>query len=289
MSDSSKTRALDRLRLTRMSSLKSLSNASSLAPASRPTSLGLVRPAPAARRTAWVADPDPQARAALVGVLERAGVAVAGESGGGVETLEGIRRARPDVAFLEVDLPGLSGFEVLEALAVLERGERPAVVFVTSDPRHAARAFEEDAADCLVKPCSPERIAAALTRARNRAGEAVEPPAPARRLEEWLLVKKEGRCLFVRVAEIDWIESARNNVILHVGAERYVHHETTSGIEGRLSPNRFLRIHRSAIVRIDRIKELVPWFNGDYRVTLKDGTQLTLSEGYRDRLKRFRA
>lgn len=278
-----------RLRLSRMSSLKSPSSSSPTSPAPRPTPFGLVRAAPAARTSAWVADGDPQARAAMVGALERAGVTVAGESGGGVETLEGIRSARPNVAFLEVDLPGLSGFEVLEALAVLERGERPAVVFVTSDPRDAARAFEEDAADCLVKPCSPERIAAALRRARGRGGEAIEPPAPARRLEEWLLVKKEGRSVFLRVAEIDWIESARNNVILHVGTERYVHHETTSGMEARLSPNRFLRIHRSAIVRIDRIKELVPWFNGDYRVTLKDGTPLTLSEGYRDRLKRFRA
>jgi two-component system LytT family response regulator len=287
MSDFSKTPALRRPRLSRMSSLESLTRSSPTAGAPRPSPFGLVRPAPAARAIAWVADRDPQARAALVGALERDGVTVAGESGGGVETLEGIRRARPNVAFLEVDLPGLSGFEVLEALAVLERGERPAVVFVTSDPRDAARAFEEDAADCLVKPCSPERIAAAVRRARGRGGEAAE--APARRLEEWLLVRKEGRSVFVRVAEIDWIESARNNVILHVGAERYVHHETTSGIEARLSPNRFLRIHRSAIVRIDRVKELVPWFNGDYRVTLKDGTQLTLSEGYRDRLKRFRA
>ncbi|MGE5278364.1 MAG: LytR/AlgR family response regulator transcription factor [Acidobacteriota bacterium] len=272
-----------------MSSLKWHSNSSPTDRAPRPAPLGLVGPAPAARLSAWVADGESQARAALVGALERAGILVAGESASGVETLEGIRRARASIALLAVDLPGLSGFDVLEALAVLERGERPAVVFVTSDPRDAARAFEDDAADCIVKPFSPERIAAALTRARGRAGEAVEPKSPARRLEEWLLVKKEGRCLFIRVAEIDWIESARNNVILHVGGERYVHHETTSGIEARLSPNRFLRIHRSAIVRIDRIKELVPWFNGDYRVILKDGTPLTLSEGYRDRLKRFRA
>ena len=100
--------------------------------------------------------------------------------------------------------------------------------------------------------------------------------------------RQARRSIFVRIADIDWIESARNNVVLHVGVEKYVHHETTSGIEARLSPNRFLRIHRSTIVRIDRVRELVPWFNGDYRVTLKDGTELTLSEGYRERLKRFR-
>jgi two-component system LytT family response regulator len=127
-----------------------------------------------------------------------------------------------------------------------------------------------------------------VRRARGRRGAAGEPAPRARRLEDWLLVKKEGRSVFVRVADIDWIESARNNVILHVGTESYLHHETTSGVEARLSPNKFLRVHRSAIVRIDRIKELVPWFNGDYRVTLKDGTPLTLSESYRDRLERFR-
>jgi two-component system, LytTR family, response regulator len=270
-----------------MSSAKSLHNAPSSAPVARGAALGLVRPS--TRWTAWVADADPRARGTLAHALERIpGVTVLGESGGGLETLEAIRKARPDVTFLEVELPGLSGFDVLEALDVLQPGERPAAVFVTSDARHAARAFEADAADCVIKPYTPERIAAALRRAKGRRfGEAEFAPSP-HRLEDWLLVKKEGRSLFLRVADIDWIESARNNVILHVGPQRYVHHETTSGVQARLDPNKFLRIHRSAIVRIDRIKELVPWFNGDYRVTLKDGTPLTLSESYRDCLKRFR-
>jgi two-component system LytT family response regulator len=284
MSDSYKTPDLTPRRLIGVSSLKSLSNASLPAPAL----LELVRPARAPRFSAWVADADPEARAALVRALERIpGVAVAGESEGGIEALEAIRKIRPDVVFLEVDLPGLSGFDLLAALDVLEPGERPATVFVTSDERHAARAFEADAADCVVRPCEPERIAAAVRRARDR-GARPESSPRGRKLEDWLLVKKEGRSVFVRLADIDWIESARNNVILHVGPDSFVHHETTSGVEARLSSNKFLRIHRSAIVRIDRIKELVPWFNGDYRVTLKDGTQLTLSESYRDRLKRFR-
>lgn len=271
-----------------MSSLKSLSSARVPTPPVSPAALGIVRPTRVTRFTAWVAEADPQARADLREALERVpGITVSGESAGGVETLEALRGVRPDVVFLEVDLPGLSGFDLLEALEVLEPGERPSVVFVTSDERHAARAFEADAADCIVRPFGPERIAAAVRRARERVA-LVEPSPRAHRLEDWVLVKKEGRSVFVRLADIDWIESARNNVILHVGAERYLHHETTSGVEARLSPNRFLRIHRSAIVRIDRIKELTPWFNGDYRVTLKDGTQLTLSESYRDRLKRFR-
>jgi two-component system, LytTR family, response regulator len=271
-----------------MSSLKSLSRPAPAVPIARSTALGLLRPAQAARWSAWVAAAQASVRAELVQALEQmSGMAVSGESAGGLETLDAVRKAQPQVLFLEVSLPGLGGFEVLEALQVLEPGSRPAVVFLTPDERHAARAFEADADDCVVLPFTPERIGEAVRRARRRRSSS-EPAASASPPLEWLLVKREGRSVFVRVADIDWIESARNNVILHVGAERYVHHETTSGVEARLSPNRFLRIHRSAIVRIDRIKELVPWFNGEYRVTLKDGTALTLSEGYRDRLKRFR-
>jgi two-component system LytT family response regulator len=275
-----------------MSSLKSLPKFPAglpVSPGRRPP-LGLV-PAPlGAPIGVWVAEADPQARAALVAALERVpGVVVSGQSAGGIDVLEAIRKARPDALFLSVDLPGLSGFDVLEALEVLAAGDRPETVFLATEASQAARAFDADAADCLVRPWTAERIAVAVKRVRRRVtAAAATPVAATRRLEEWLLVKKEGRSVFVRVADIDWIESARNNVILHVGAESFVHHETTSGVEARLSPNKFLRIHRSTIVRIDRIKELVPWFNGDYRVTLKDGTQLTLSESYRDRLKRFR-
>jgi two-component system LytT family response regulator len=199
------------------------------------------------------------------------------------EAATAIRAWRPAVLFLDVDLRGESAFEMLVALPP---SDRPAAVFLTPDPRDAARAFEADAADCVVRPFTSERIGAAFARARVRRPEG--NAGSAKRLEDWLLVKKEGRSIFVRVADIDWIESARNNVVLHVGPEKFVHHETTSGIEARLDPDRFLRIHRSAIVRIDRVREMTPWFNGDYRVTLKDGTHLTLSESYRGRLKRFR-
>ena len=243
---------------------------------------------PAARCRVVVADPDGASRVPRRHARERLpGVEIAAEVGDGAGAIEAIRKLRPDVVFLEAELPDLPGFDVVSAFP---RGERPGFVLLTSREAHAARAFEVDAADCVVKPFASERIAAALWRARGaRAAnegerEATTPP----RLEEWLLVKRDGRSIFVRVAEIDWIESARNNVILHVGAERYVLHETTAGIEARLPPSRFLRIHRSTIVRIDRVKELAPWFHGDYRVTLKDGTELTLSESYRERLKRFR-
>jgi len=103
-----------------------------------------------------------------------------------------------------------------------------------------------------------------------------------------VLLKAEGKNVFVKVRDIDWIESSRNNVRIHVGPTLYLLHETTTAIASRLDPKRFLRIHRSAIVNIERIKELHPWFNGDYAVILRDGTQLTLSASYRDRLREFR-
>jgi two-component system, LytTR family, response regulator len=267
-----------------MSTVKSAASRPAPTSAARPAALGLVpRPAAPPPR-ALVATADRDTRIRVTRSLERVASVESPEIADGAAAIEAIRARRPDVVFVDVALSGLSGFEVL---AALEPGERPAAVLLTSERADACRAFEADAADCVVRPFDAERISAAFARAQARREGA--RPSPSRKMEDWLLVKKEGRSIFVRVSDIDWIESARNNVILHVGPERYVHHETTSGIEARLDPNRFLRIHRSAIVRIDRVKELAPWFNGDYRVTLKDGTHLTLSESYRGRLKRFRA
>jgi two-component system LytT family response regulator len=151
-----------------------------------------------------------------------------------------------------------------------------------------------------MKPFSAERLHEAVDRARAEIDRSaskdlklalhtlLEDIQRERAYPEWLLIKKDDRSVFLRVADIDWIESSRNNVRLHVGKEIYVYHETTSGIESRLDPRHFFRIHRSTIVNIERIREMHPWFNGDYAVTLKDGTRLTLSSTYRERLKDFR-
>jgi len=242
-------------------------------------------------------DHEPLAREWLRWSLEReAGVEVVGECGDGVEAVAAIRRQTPDVVFLEVELPGLDGFGVLAAAE--GASGRPAFVFVTAEERHAVRAFEAGVLDYVLKPVDGDRILAAVRRARQQrdAAAGVERVLPfllaarrdARDYPEWLLVKENGRSVFVRIADIDWVESARNNVVLHVSQRRHMMRETTSSMEARLDPRRFLRIHRSAIVQIDRVQSLEPWFNGDYRVTLKDGTKLTLSESYRDRLKAFR-
>ena len=212
----------------------------------------------------------------------------------GFKAVQMIDKLRPDLVLLDVQMPGLDGFGVL---GMLEGGPPPAVVFITAFDRYALKAFDVHAIDYLLKPVAPERLHKALERTKERlakktteetAGELLELLREVRRYPDWFLVKAEGRSHFVRVKDIDWIESKRNNVVLHVGTSGHVYHDTTSGIESKLDPTRYLRIHRSTIVNIDRIKELHPWFNGDYQVVLKDGTKLTMSSTYKQKLKPFR-
>jgi two-component system LytT family response regulator len=247
---------------------------------------------------ALIVDDEPLAREWVrSAVAEDPELEVLGECGDGFEAAEAIRRLKPDLVFLDVQMPGLDGFGVLEALSP---EEIPAVVFVTAFDQYAVRAFEAQAVDYLMKPFSKERVEEALRRVRElvkgksledfreSVAKIVEKIRRDRSFPEWVLLKADGKNVFVKVKDIDWIESSRNNVRIHVGQTIYLLHETTSAIASRLDPKKFLRIHRSAIVNIERIKELHPWFNGDYAVVLRDGTQLTLSSSYRDRLKEFR-
>ena len=247
---------------------------------------------------ALIVDDEPLAREWVrSAIAEDPELEVIGECGDGFEAAEAIRRLKPDLVFLDVQMPGLDGFGVLEALTP---EEIPAVVFVTAFDQYAVRAFEAQAVDYLMKPFSKERVEEAVRRVRELVkgksledfresiSRIVEKIRRDRSFPEWVLLKSDGKNVFVKVKDIDWIESSRNNVRIHVGTTLYLLHETTSAIASRLDPKKFLRIHRSAIVNIERIKELHPWFNGDYAVILRDGTQLTLSSSYRDRLKEFR-
>ncbi len=227
-------------------------------------------------------------------LAEEQEIEIVAECEDGFKAVQAIDHLRPDLLLLDVQMPGLDGFGVLR---MLEGGPPPAVVFVTAFDRYALRAFEVHAIDYLLKPVSPERLHDALERCKERlekkrtkdtAAELVELLREVRRYPDWFLIRTEGRSHFLRVKDIDWIESRRNNVVLHSGAASHIYQETTSGIESKLDPAEFLRIHRSTIVRIDRIKELHPWFNGDYQVTLKDGTKLTMSSSYKQKLKTFR-
>ncbi len=205
----------------------------------------------------------------------------------GIEALEAIRRERPDVAFLDIAMPGMTGIDVARALTA---GERPAIVFVTAFDRFAVEAFEIHAVDYLLKPFDDERFAETLSRARTRVGAVDQPvidallDALARKSSapQRIAVKDGDRTIFVDPDELDWCEAADNYIRLHSGGRKHLVRETMRAMEQRLDPARFARIHRSAIVNLRRVAEIRPLFHGDQQVLLRDGTKLTLSRGYRD-------
>jgi two-component system LytT family response regulator len=211
---------------------------------------------------------------------EEPDIEIVGECEGGAAALTAIARDRPDLLFLDVQMPGLGGFELLGKLPA---EERPAVVFITAFAEFAVPAFEVQAVDYLLKPFDKERLRQAIARVRVRLG-AKAPPAvePARALLKRIAVKSVGKTLFVDVEEIDWIETAGNYLCLHTAGAQHLVRETLSRLEPQLDPQVFVRIHRSTIVRIARVKAMEPLFNGDRSVTLTDGTRLTLSRSYRE-------
>jgi two-component system, LytTR family, response regulator len=242
-----------------------------------------------------IVDDEPVARRRLRRLLRDVpGVEVAGESGDGRSAVTDVRALAPDVVLLDVQMPEMDGFEVLGALA----GESlPAVIFVTAHDRYALRAFEVHALDYLLKPVTGERLAGAIGRARTRLAErrgaALDPRvlallndlASGRRFLTRLPVKSGGKVIVLALADVDWIQAADNYVTLHAGAERFVARETIGRLERELDPARFVRIHRSAIVQVDRIKELLPDFHGDFTVVLRSGARVTLSRTYRAKVE----
>ncbi len=260
-------------------------------------------PVPSARIRAIIVDDEPAARRGIRLLLERdGGVDVVGEAGTGSEAAELIRREKPDLAFLDVQMPGGDGFE---ALAEVGPEAAPAVVFVTAYDEHALRAFEVNAVDYLLKPYDDLRFGAALQRAksevRRRQADQVNArltqlldylqqngrPAAAGREEpagDRILLKSSGEIFFLKADEIDWIEAEGDYMKFHVGGRAHLMRETMARLEARLDPKRFIRIHRSTIVNIDRLRKLSPSFAGEYAVILHDGTKLKLSRGYHERI-----
>jgi two-component system LytT family response regulator len=221
-------------------------------------------------------------------------VEIVGEASDGKAAVASIRKLKPDLLFLDVQMPEMSGFEVLEAIA---GAEMPAVIFVTAYDQYAVKAFQVHALDYLLKSFDRERFGQAVQRAKVELARGRERKFDARLMAlledlqqqhgkpERLVVRSAGRIVFLRVEEIDWIEAADNYVCLHVGRESHLLRGTMGSIEERLDPRKFLRIHRSTIVNLDRVRELAPLFHGDYAVRLRDGTELVLSRGYREKLK----
>ncbi len=258
-----------------------------------------------------IADDEAIARRRMLRLLKNEpGVEVVGECADGHEAVAMVEQLRPDVLFLDIQMPEYDGFAVLREIPA---DRLPTIVFTTAYAEFAVKAFEVSAADYLLKPFDRERVQAALGRVRrvrasgdgdDRAARLLAllgefglesdqlarrtPAPPAPRPEaplDRLVVKTNGRVLFVRVADIDWVEAAGNYIRVHSQGRAHLVRETMTTLEERLDSHQFLRIHRGTIVNVDRIRELQPWFSGDYVVILGDGTKLRLSRSYRDRME----
>jgi two-component system LytT family response regulator len=245
-----------------------------------------------------IVDDEPLARERLRMLLAgEQSVEIVGQCGDGLEAVKAIQRDSPDVVFLDVQMPGCDGLQVVADLAP-ER--RPAIVFVTAHERFALEAFNVKAVDYLLKPFDRERFHVALTRAAEfvrvqRAGELsqrienmiTDAPAPQQRKAERLAIKTDGKVVFLRPEEIEWIEAADNYVILHLADRKLMTRDTLSALEAQLGTDQFARINRSVLVQIDQVKELQPAFHGDYVVILRNGARLPLSRAFRGQLGRF--
>jgi two-component system LytT family response regulator len=242
-----------------------------------------------------VVDDEPVARERIMGLLQQEkDIELVGECADGQQAINAIQAQHPDLVFLDVQMPACDGFGVIEQVGA---DRMPAVVFVTAYDEYALKAFEVHAIDYLLKPFGRDRFQQTLQHAREhlerrRAGDLgrrllalVQDLKPEPTKLDRLVVKSGGRVFFLRTDEIDWIEAAGNYVKLHVGNEAHLFRETMNALEARLNPALFYRIHRSHIVNIERVRELQPWFNGEYVVFLKDNTRLTLSRGYREKLQ----
>lgn len=248
-----------------------------------------------------VVDDEPAARAAIRSLLANDGeVTLIGECADGRSALQAICDDAPDLLFLDVQMPEMDGFALLRAL---DPADLPVVVFVTAYDQYALRAFEVHALDYVLKPFTDERFGEALARAKEqvRQGqlgaigrrvlallEGLGRPSPTLGEGQYLkrlVIKSGGRVTILAARDIDWIEADGDYVKIHAGRAWHLLRETMKRLELQFDPARFVRVHRSTIVNVERIKELQPYFRGEYVVVLHDGTKLKLSRGYKERLE----
>lgn len=249
-----------------------------------------------------IADDEELARRGLRVLSQRSGdLDVICECRNGRETVEAIRRHQPDLVFLDVQMPGRTGFDVINAIADIKR---PHIVFVTAYDKFALRAFEVHALDYLLKPVNEERFDAALAHVREAMSLAADRDIAERvrkaaadlpittspgivSVVDRLAIKDKGRIVVVRVPDIDWIEAAGDYVSVHVGSKTWLMRETIAAIELRLALSGFVRIHRSVLVNVDRVAELQAQEKGEYAVLLRDGTELKLTRSYHASVERL--
>jgi two-component system LytT family response regulator len=239
-----------------------------------------------------IVDDEPPARKRLRALLaNEPDVEIIGEAGSGTEAVKMIRAERPDLVFLDIQMPGTDGFGVIREIA---DDDPPLIVFVTAHDEHAIKAFEVQAVDYVLKPVIEPRLKEAVRRAveRIRGGGVHDMTGELARLLDRLSqsaapqsgrlsIKREGSVTFVRVDEVDWIEADGDYVRIHVGKATHVIRETITEVLAKLPQARFVRVHRSIVVNTERIREVQPWFKGDYVLILNDGTKLRSGRTYR--------
>jgi two-component system LytT family response regulator len=238
-----------------------------------------------------IVDDEPIARRGIRQQLRgETGIEVIGECGDGAAAIDAITELAPDLVFLDIQMPEVGGFDVVEAIGV---ARMPAVIFVTAYDEHALRAFDVHAVDYVLKPIDRHRFRTAVERARGRLTHAPgsldrriaaalgELGRPAPDYAKRLAIKGDGRVILVDVDEVDRLEAAGNYVEVHSGSRHHLVRETMASLEARLDPARFVRVSRSSIVNADRVRELQPMFSGDFVVVLRDGTKVSGSRRYR--------
>lgn len=245
------------------------------------------------RLRALIVDDEPIARRRIRRLLRGVdGVEIAGECGDGVSALQAIAAESPDLVFLDVQMPQLDGFDVV---AQLDPDRPPALIFITAFDRYALRAFDVHAVDYLLKPVASARLRVAVARARDRIARGARQPGLRDLVRELnarrtylsrLAVRARGRIVMIDAAAIEFIQAADNYVTVHASGGEYLLRETLVALERQLDPSRFVRIHRSTIVALERIAELHPASHGDFDVVLRDGTRLTLSRSWREHVER---
>jgi two-component system LytT family response regulator len=244
---------------------------------------------------ALIVDDEPLARERIRTLLEaHGGVDIAGECADGRAAVAAIVETGPDLVFLDIQMPEMDGFEVVDALG----DELPAIIFVTAFDEYAIRAFDTEAIDYLLKPVNPERFAKALGRALQAIAQPADGDVAALRERvdriergrgpaERFVVRMGSQLSFVRADDVDWVEGASNYVRLHVAGKRHLVRTTMQSMEDRLDPARFVRVHRSAIVNIDRVRSLEPSAHGEYVITMHDGARVSSSRTHSENLRRL--
>jgi two-component system LytT family response regulator len=245
-----------------------------------------------------IVDDEPLARERIRTLLAKEpDIEVVGECADGDEALAAMKKRAVDLLFLDVQMPEMDGFEMLSRLG---KDALPAVIFVTAYDQHALRAFEVHALDYLLKPFKQSRFKEAVQRVREMIGRRQTDDVSKRLAQllgehkaapvylQRLTVKENDRVLLVKVVQIEWIESAGNYVILHVGKQSHILRETLAALEAQLDPKLFLRISRSTLVNLDQVRELQPLFKGEYVVVLHDGKQLPMTRGIRELEEKLR-